>query len=340
MGLAKKPKHLSAIQAIAAVGQGRLMALYDTLFAPFNVPIAQILLSRDNMSERSPYLNACNTLLELLNMQTVPIINENDSVSSSEIRFGDNDSLSAIVAGMIHADHLFLLTDVDCLYSDNPRTNPNAVKIRVVSDVAKLRESINVSSPGSSVGTGGMVTKLIAAELATSAGCSMVISIGSAPNLIPQIMLEIGQMEKAIADGGVYEPSIGTHFLACAVPQQDRYWWILNSLAPAGTLYIDAGALRAIKRKDKSSLFAAGIKRVDGTFNAQQCVEIVAIGDLDAAVPNSGGGPHVSVGRGIVNYSSTELQRILGVKSKEIASVLGYVETEYVIHRDNLAVRQ
>jgi glutamate 5-kinase len=284
-------------------------------------------------------------------MQTVPIINENDSVSSSEIRFGDNDSLSAIVAGMgiiylinsVHADHLFLLTDVDCLYSDNPRTNPNAQKVRVVKDISELRASINISSPGSSVGTGGMITKLIAAELATSAGCSMVISIGSAPQLIPMIIDEIEQMETAQAAGSLFEPTIGTHFLAKLNPQQDRYWWILNGLAPAGILYLDAGAVNAISRKDKGSLFAAGIKRVEGLFSAQQCVELVAWSE--ASIEEQGQESKTpslsrssSLGRGIVNYSSSEIQRIIGVKSKDIATVLGYVGTEFLIHRDNIAI--
>ena len=170
-------------------------------------------------------------------MNAVPIINENDSVSSSEIRFGDNDSLSAIVAGMVHADHLFLLTDVDALYTDNPRSNPDAKKISIVSDIVALRSTVNVTSPGSSVGTGGMVTKLIAAELATTAGCSMIISVGTAPQRIMAILDEIKIMERDSA----FQPSIGTHFLALKVPQQERYWWILNSLSTSGTLYIDEG---------------------------------------------------------------------------------------------------
>jgi glutamate 5-kinase len=170
-------------------------------------------------------------------MNAVPIINENDSVSSSEIRFGDNDSLSAIVAGMVHADHLFLLTDVDALYTDNPRSNPDAKRIKVVTNIVELRKTVNVTSPGSAVGTGGMVTKLIAAELATSAGCSMIISIGTAPQKILTILDEIEVMDKDSS----FEPSLGTHFTALKTPQQERYWWILNSLSTCGTLYIDDG---------------------------------------------------------------------------------------------------
>lgn len=298
LGLLKKPKHLSGVQAVAAVGQGKLMALYDQLFSPFSVPIAQILLSRDNLSERSSYLNACSTLKELLVMQVVPIINENDSVTSSEIRFGDNDSLSAIVAGMVSADHLFLLTDVDALYTENPRSNPDAKKITVVNDIAKLRMTINVSSPGSSIGTGGMITKLIAAELSTSTGCTMIITLGSAPQKIISILDEILKMEVDKS----YLPTIGTHFVAQQKLEHDRQWWILSGLASSGTLYIDQGilrppfipgALKAITRKEKGSLFAAGIKAVSGTFNAFQCVEIVSF--VDGQVEGE------FIGKGIVN---------------------------------------
>jgi glutamate 5-kinase len=135
-----KPKHLAQVQAVAAVGQGRLLALYDSLFAQFHVPIAQVLLTRDSVAERGPYLNACNTFRELLSFKVLPIVNENDTVSHAEIRFGDNDSLSAVAAGMVRADYLFLLTDVDRLYTDNPRTNSNAKPIRIVKDLQALKQ--------------------------------------------------------------------------------------------------------------------------------------------------------------------------------------------------------
>ncbi|KAJ3322558.1 hypothetical protein HDV06_002935 [Boothiomyces sp. JEL0866] len=331
--LAKRPKHLSQVQAAAAVGQGRLIALYDSLFAQFHLPIAQILLSRDNLCDRSPYLNACNTLRELLAFNTIPIINENDSVSSSEIRFGDNDSLSAIVAGMVHADYLFLLTDVDSLYTDNPRNNPNAARIKVVKDITVLKEQVKVSSPGSSVGTGGMVTKLIAAELSISAGCNMIITIGSKPNLIGTIIREIQEND----NNQEFEPSYGTLFLAREKPMDDRQWWILHSLATAGKLIVDEGASIAISRKSKSSLFAAGIKQVIGNFNALQCVKIVKI--AKRVTPDGREEEYEQeIGRGLVNYSSLEIQRILGSHSKDIAEILGYRETEYVISRDNMAI--
>ncbi|KAG0075940.1 hypothetical protein BGZ92_002648 [Podila epicladia] len=188
LNLPSKPKDLAQVQAIAAVGQGRLMSLYDDLFSQFNQPIAQILLTKNDLADRTQYLNACNTIDALLEMGVVPIVNENDTISVSEIRFGDNDTLSAITAGMIHADYLFLMTDVDCLYTDNPRSNPDAKPVLVVDDIAALKEKVSVATAGSSLGTGGMVTKLIAAELATAAGVTTVISRGSTPQRIFQII--------------------------------------------------------------------------------------------------------------------------------------------------------
>ncbi|KAJ2488641.1 Glutamate 5-kinase, partial [Coemansia sp. RSA 2052] len=171
-----KPKELAVIQAIAAVGQGRLMALYDDLFGQLAQPVAQVLLTRNDLSQA------------LLEMNVVPIVNENDTVSLGEIRFGDNDTLSAITAGMVHADYLFLLTDVDCLYTDNPRRNPNAKPVTNVADIKALRDAVDVSSAGSAVGTGGMATKLIAAELATAAGVTTVITRGSTPQKVIDII--------------------------------------------------------------------------------------------------------------------------------------------------------
>ncbi|KAI8892194.1 Aspartate/glutamate/uridylate kinase [Globomyces pollinis-pini] len=322
LNLKKRPKQLQKLQAVAAVGQGRLMALYDTLFSQFNLPIAQILLSRDNVSDRIPYLNAKNTLKELLTMNVVPIINENDSVSTNELRFGDNDSLSAIVAGMVHADFLFLLTDVDGLYTDNPRLNPLATPIKVVHDIQALREQVNVQSSGSSVGTGGMVTKLIAAELSTAAGCSMIITRGSVPTRIIDILNHIEEFPD------VLELPFGTRFVAASTPMDNKLWWIRHSIATSGSLTIDAGAYKAITRKQRGSLFAAGITTVTGTFNANQSVIIQTV--LNNTL--------TEIARGIVSYSAVEINLIKGLKSRDIKDVLGYVECDYVIHRDHLAI--
>ena len=317
LGLRKKPKTVAHTQAVAAVGQGRLMNLYDSLFQYFNVPIAQILLTRDNLAERIQYLNACSTLRELLGIDVVPIINENDSVSSSEIRFGDNDSLAAITAGMINANYLFVLTDVDCVYTDNPHTNPDATPIRSVSDLASLKSTIKFKQQGSALGTGGMVTKLIAAELATSVGCSMIITLGSEPQRIPQIL-------ECITSGK--ELTFGTLFEAKPFRMDDRHWWILHGLAIHGTLVIDEGAESAITSTSKSSLFAAGIRSISGSFNASQCV----------AINSQATG--ATIARGIVNYSSGDISRIMGCKSSDINQILGYCESEYVVHRGNIAL--
>ncbi|KAI8806297.1 Aspartate/glutamate/uridylate kinase [Cladochytrium replicatum] len=361
MNLKRRPKHLPQVQAAAAVGQGRLMALYDELFGQFDQPIAQILLTRDNLAERAQYLNACNTFRELLNFGVVPIVNENDTVSHAEIRFGDNDTLSAIAAGMVGADYLFLLTDVDCLYTDNPRTNPDAKPVRVVKDIAKLKEEVTVSSPGSALGTGGMVTKLIAADLATAVGCTTVITNGKHPEKISEIIDEVTAYHTALHSDPLLEfaPTLGTHFIAKPNPMVDRKWWILHGLATNGALYLDAGAVRAVVGKNRSSLFAVGIVRVEGTFVAQQAVRLVTVmrrAAAAAAVPSSedeepgssnedlriGEGEEVEVeveiGKGLVNYSSHDIQRIQGCRSSEIVDLLGWMDSETVIHRDNIVV--
>ncbi|KAJ3129547.1 Integrator complex subunit 11 [Nowakowskiella sp. JEL0407] len=375
LNLSGRPKHLPQVQAVAAVGQGRLMSLYDSLFGQFDIPIAQVLLTRDNLAERSTYLNAVNTFRELITMGVVPIVNENDTVSTSEIRFGDNDTLSAITAGMVSADYLFLLTDVDCLYTDNPRKNKDARVVRVCEDIKKLKEEITVTTPGSSLGTGGMVTKLIAADLATAAGCTTIISNGKYPERIIQILNESkhhksqletynasialakSQGKEVVNDPPKFEPTIGTTFLAKPNPMIDRKWWILHGLASYGKIYIDEGAVKAVSRH--SSLFAAGIVRVEGKFVAHQCVKLVrVVRRLKSAGPPSAASSsestsgsssgssqagemedtEVVIGKGLVNYASHEIQRIQGCKSSEIAELLGYMESEFIIHRDNIVI--
>ncbi|KAJ2389407.1 Glutamate 5-kinase, partial [Coemansia sp. RSA 2559] len=273
MHIAEKPKELASIQAIAAVGQGRLMALYDDLFGQLAQPVAQVLLTRNDLSHRTQYLNACNTFEALLEMGVVPIVNENDTVSLGEIRFGDNDTLSAITAGMVHADYLFLLTDVDCLYTDNPRTNPNAKQVTNVTDIKALRDAVDVSTAGSAVGTGGMATKLIAAELATAAGVSTVITRGSTPQKVIDIV-EYFSNPDTQPDAPLPNSVLCTRFVAKTRPMIDRKWWILHGMYCAGTIYVDAGAVVALA-KFKKSLFAAGIKRVEGVFSSNQSVRVV-----------------------------------------------------------------
>ncbi|RIA94043.1 glutamate 5-kinase [Glomus cerebriforme] len=335
LNMDKKPKKLSAIQAVAAVGQGRLMRMYDDLFSQLNQPIAQILLTRHDLSDRTQYLNAVNTFTELLAIGVVPIVNENDTISVSEIKFGDNDTLSAITAGMVNADYLFLMTDVDCLYTDNPRKNPNAKPVEIVEDVGDLKEQVMVSSPGSSLGTGGMVTKLIAADLATAAGVTTIISRGSTPKNIISIIKHLSNVDPNSSSSSI---PIHTRFIAKDNPMMDKKWWILHGLHTAGTIYIDEGAVKAVtKTKQKSSLFAAGIVKCEGNFVANQAVNLV----FEKHHVNEHGEETVeliTIGKGLVNYSSSEISRIKGCKSHEIEEKLGYADSECVIHRDNLAI--
>ncbi|KAF2019411.1 glutamate 5-kinase [Aaosphaeria arxii CBS 175.79] len=186
MDIEKRPKHLPQVQALAAIGQSRLMSLWDQLFGHVRQPIAQILLTRNDIADRTQYQNAQNTFFELLHMGVIPIVNENDTLSVTEIKFGDNDTLSAITAGMVQADYLFLMTDVDCLYDKNPRTNPDAKAIEVVEDISEVQA--DVSSAGSALGTGGMGTKIVAASLATSVGVTTVITKSSKPENIGAII--------------------------------------------------------------------------------------------------------------------------------------------------------
>ncbi|KAJ6195082.1 Aspartate/glutamate/uridylate kinase [Bipolaris maydis] len=275
MNLARRPKHLPQVQALAAIGQSRLMSLWDQLFGNLEQPIAQVLLTRNDIADRTQYQNAQNTFIELLSMGVIPIVNENDTLAVTEIKFGDNDTLSAITAGMVQADYLFLMTDVDCLYDKNPRSNPDAKSIPVVEDIAEL--AADVSSAGSSLGTGGMSTKIVAARLATSAGVTTVITKSSKP----------GQQQLTRASSPQTEDPcpLHTRFLPISNPIRDRYFWILHGLAPHGTIYIDQGAWAALS--DKAGLLPAGIVDVDGHFAQQEAVRIVVVKRLSSSSSKS-----------------------------------------------------
>lgn len=291
---------------------------------------------------------------ELLNMGVIPIVNENDTLAVSEIKFGDNDTLSAITAAMVSADYLFLMTDVDCLFTDNPRTHPDAKPIEVVADISKLEADI--SGPGSSVGTGGMFTKIIAAKLATSAGVTTIITRGSAPSNIPKIVSALGTPNSSVICSGKGQSEsrasltdnalamatslpinecaannsripLHTRFLAYETPVRDRHIWLLHGLHTDGKIFVDAGAHRALTRSNKAGLLPAGILAVEGNFGSHQAVSIHV----------RGLGMDREVGKALVNYSAVEVDRIKGRHSDEIESLLGYSDTEYVAHRDNLA---
>ncbi|KAJ7647768.1 glutamate 5-kinase [Roridomyces roridus] len=284
MDMPSRPKSLSGKQALAAIGQGRLIALWDNLFGQLEQPIAQVLLTRGDISDRTRYLNAVNTFKELLSMGVVPIVNENDTVSVSEIKFGDNDTLSAVTSSMLHADYLFLLTDVDGLYTSNPRKDPSAKQIEVVTSVAAIREQVSTTTLGSSLGTGGMETKLIAAEIATGAGVTTIISSSKNPESIFSI-IEYHNSLKSNPGTPSEGQSAGTTalarpphtvFVASVLPMRDLKSWTSHTLFPAGSVIIDSGAHKVLSRRESGGrLLAVGVHGVIGAFASGQAVRIV-----------------------------------------------------------------
>lgn len=354
LNLESRPKKLSKVQAIAAVGQGRLIGRWDSLFSQFDQRIAQILITRNDIVDWTQYKNAQNTISELLAMGVVPIVNENDTLSVSEIKFGDNDTLSAITAAIIGADYLFLLTDVDCLYTDDPRSNPDASPILVVPDLSQGLPGVNTDSgSGSDVGTGGMKTKLIAAELATNAGVHTIIMKSDSPENISKIVLYMQKRDEIVLDltddlsklqlselKSLQENDVPMHTRFIANDNQhhlkNREFWMLHGLVSQGAVIIDAGAYKALTRKNKAGLLPAGIIDVEGSFHEHECIDLKlgtrdAKGELDRSVPLQ------TVGRARCNYTSVELSKIKGLQSSEIEDVLGYADSEYVAHRENLA---
>lgn len=310
LGLSERPRAIALKQAVAAVGQGRLIRVYDDLFNTLQQPIAQVLLTRSDLVQRSRYLNVYNTFEALLELGVIPIVNENDTVAVEELKFGDNDTLSALVASLVEADWLFLLTDVDRLYSADPRSFPDAQPITLVKHIEQLAQmQVQTGDRGSQWGTGGMMTKISAARIATAAGVRTVITEGRFPHNIEKILL--GE-------------SIGTQFEPQLQPSSARKRWIAYGLIPAGKLFLDEGAIVAICQAG-SSLLAAGIIAVEGEFDAQAAVKLCDKNGKEIA-------------RGIVNYSSAELNQIRGRHSREISAILGYAGAETVIHRDNLAL--
>ncbi|GAQ06925.1 probable glutamate 5-kinase [Aspergillus lentulus] len=349
MDVDERPKYLPRIQALAAVGQCRLMSLWDGLFSHLRLPVAQILLTRNDIADRTQYINAQNTFAQLFDMGVIPIVNENDTLAVSEIKFGDNDTLSAITAAMVKADYLFLMTDVDCLYTSNPRHNPDAKPIEVVSDISSLEA--DVSSAGSSLGTGGMGTKIVAARLATSAGVTTVITKSSKPGNVLEIVKYLQQSQRGIPgqsstveatplqSSSPLSPPLHTRFLPSDTPIQSRSFWLLHGLKPHGSLYIDHGAYSALL--NKASLLPAGVVGVDGQFGQQEAVRLVVVERLS---PDSLNGDFLhhgqepkEVGRALVNYGSAEIARIKGHRSTHIQSLLGYADSEYVALRENIS---
>jgi glutamate 5-kinase len=309
--LTERPRKMALKQAVAAVGQGRLMRIYDDLFSSLQQAIAQVLLTRRELMERVTYVNASNTFRELLNLGVIPIVNENDTIATDELKFGDNDTLSALVASLVQADWLFLLTDVDRMYSADPKTVPDAQPIKLVSSNEFEQLQVNAGSSGSQWGTGGMTTKLAAARIATSTGVRTVITQGKQP----QDILKILQGE-----------DLGTQFEPQPKTDNARKRWITYGLIPMGKLYLDSGAVRAISHQG-TSLLPAGIIAVEGEFSASDAVQLC----------NQEG---VELGRGLVNYNSSEIEQIKGHHSNEIAQILGYDGADTVVHRNNLVMQE
>jgi glutamate 5-kinase len=313
LNLKKRPQKIALKQAVAAVGQGRLIRIYDDLFSSLQQPIAQVLLTRQELIQRRSYVNVYNTFMALLDLGVIPIVNENDTVAVDELKFGDNDTLSALVASVIEADWLFLLTDVDRLYSADPRLFPDAKPIISVNLAEFDQLQVEAGASGSQWGTGGMMTKLTAARIATSAGVRTVITHGK----------YLENLSKILAG----EP-LGTQFEAQPKTDNARKRWIAHGLLPKGKLYLDAGAVKAICKQGKS-LLAAGIIRSEGNFFESEAVQLC---DLQGK----------EIARGIVNYSSAEIEQIKGHHSEKIALLLGYTDEETpetVIHRDNLVIK-
>jgi glutamate 5-kinase len=306
LGLATGTLRLEEKQASAATGQIRLAHAYQETLARHHITVAQILLTLGDTEERRRHLNARSTLNQLLKMGAVPVINENDTVATAEIRFGDNDRLAARVAAMISADTLVLLSDIDGLYTADPRKDKSATHIAEITEMTADIESMAGEAP-TGYSSGGMVTKLAAARIAMSAGCRMAIADGRRMNPL-----------QAILDGGTC-----SWFLPASEPKTARKRWIAGSLKPTGTLVVDAGALAALK--SGRSLLPAGITKVEGRFERG-----------DAVVVTDAEGNEVA--RGLVAYSARDARHIMGHKSREIADLLGYRGRDEMIHRDDLVL--
>ena len=308
IGLVKRPDELPKRQAVAAIGQAGLMMEYEKAFGRYNQKVAQILLTSEDLASRKRYLNARNTLNTLLSWQVVPIVNENDTVWIEEIKLGDNDNLAAMITLLMDADVLVNLTDIDGLYTQDPRAYPQAELITTVSRITKETERFAGDIPGA-LGTGGMISKIKAARKVNSAGVPMVIARGDKPDIL--IKLFDGQKH-------------GTYFVPQTQRLASRKCWIAFSLKPQGVLKIDDGAATALLRNGKS-LLPSGILEVTSDFGVGAPVEFV---DRHNEV----------LGIGLVNYSSSEIKRIMGLKSNRIKQVLGHKSYDEIIHRDNLAI--
>ena len=309
LGLGARQRSIPETQAAAAVGQSALMQHYEVAFKRHGTAVGQVLLTADDISDRARYLNARNTLLALLKLGVLPIVNENDTVAVEEIKVGDNDNLSALVASLIDADLLVLLTDVDGLYTSDPATDPRAEKLDTVEAVTDEIERLVWRRSGAG-SVGGMATKLQAAQKAAAAGVPMVIASGRVSRVLEGILAG--------------EP-VGTYFAPKADRLAARKRWIAFAVPPQGRLTVDGGALEALTLRGKS-LLPSGVVGVDGEFASGEVVAVVGAADGR------------EFARGLVNFDAAELRKIRGAKTRDIEVLLGYKSFDEVIHRDNLVI--
>lgn len=308
MGLFKRPDETPKRQAVAAIGQAGLIMEYEKAFARYKKKVAQILLTSGDFSNRRRYLNVRNTIYTLLSWQIVPIINENDTVAVEEIEFGDNDNLAAMIALLMNTDILINLTDIDGLYTKDPRKNPDAELIPVVSTIKKSIEKFASDIPGA-LGAGGMLSKIKAAKKVTAAGIPMVIANGEKKDVLT--MLLSGKEH-------------GTFFVPKKERLASRKCWIAFALKPKGTIRIDDGAAVAILKRGKS-LLSSGIEAVEGEFDVGAPVEFKK-------------SDNKILGTGLVNYSAADTRKIMGLKSSQIKERLGCKPYDEVMHRDNMVI--
>ncbi|GAB6071164.1 glutamate 5-kinase [Thiomicrorhabdus hydrogeniphila] len=308
LGWKTRPKLLNELQAAASVGQMGLVQAYESEFSQYNIHSAQILMTHDDLSNRKRYLNVKNAIETLLEYGVVPIINENDTVVTDEIRFGDNDTLAALTANSIAADVLVILTDQKGLFDDNPRENPNA---KLISEAKVSRKDIEAmaSSEGGALGKGGMYTKVMAAKRAARSGTATLIASGHEENILPNLFAGKAQ---------------GTLLIPDLEPLTARQQWLAGHLQAKGSLILDAGAVKVLRSSGKS-LLPIGVKKMQGNFQRGEMV--VCYDEIGK-----------EVARGLVNYSKTEALQIIGQPSHKIESILGYIEDESLIHRNNLVL--
>jgi len=309
LGIRERPKTVPQKQALAAVGQIKLMALYEKYFSRFDKSVAQVLLTHEDLADRRRYLNAKHTLQTLLESSIVPVVNENDTVAVEEIKFGDNDHLSSLVATLLEADLLVMLSDVDGIFDRDPRVHDGAQLIPLIADIKKAKEGLSGESK-SLYGTGGISSKISAAEKAAAAGIPTLIANG----LTAGILLKLLDVKE----------ELGTLVLPEENRMASRKHWIAYNLKPAGEIVVDQGAYEALAQKGKS-LLPSGLREVRGSFGVGECVRCLDLQGREFA-------------RGLVNYSAQELNQIKGLHTSKIEKVLGYKAYDEIIHRDDLVV--